>query len=49
MEEDHDFLTDGDVFTDDLIEAYIRLKIDNEITPARLRPTPLEFELYFDC
>ncbi|OEY04202.1 type I glutamate--ammonia ligase [Corynebacterium sp. BCW_4722] len=49
LREDHDFLTEGDVFTDDLIEAYINLKVENEITPARLRPTPLEFELYFDC
>ncbi|WP_196794453.1 type I glutamate--ammonia ligase [Corynebacterium timonense] len=49
LEADHEFLTEGDVFTDDLIETYIRLKRDNEITPARLRPTPLEFEMYFDC
>jgi len=49
LQEDNDFLTEGDVFTEDLIEAYIQLKYDNEITPARLRPTPLEFELYYDC
>ena len=49
LEKDTDFLTEGDVFTEDLIEAYIQLKYDNEITPARLRPTPLEFELYYDC
>jgi len=49
LEKDNDFLTEGDVFTEDLIEAYIQLKYDNEITPARLRPTPLEFELYYDC
>ena len=49
LEEDHDFLTEGDVFTEDLLEAYVRLKVEGEIAPARLRPTPLEFELYFDC
>ncbi|MCT1449726.1 type I glutamate--ammonia ligase [Corynebacterium sp. p3-SID1194] len=48
LEEDSDFLTEGDVFTEDLIEAYIKLKVDEEITPARLRPTPLEYEMYFD-
>ncbi|MGV0431608.1 type I glutamate--ammonia ligase [Corynebacterium sp. 20_84] len=48
LEEDNDFLTEGDVFTEDLIEAYIKLKVDEEITPARLRPTPLEYEMYFD-
>ncbi|MDO4929438.1 MAG: type I glutamate--ammonia ligase [Corynebacterium sp.] len=49
LEEDHDFLTEGDVFTDDLIDTYVKLKYDNEITPVRLRPTPQEFEMYFDC
>lgn len=49
LREDHEFLTEGDVFTEDLIETYIQWKYDNEITPARVRPTPLEFELYFDC
>lgn len=49
LQEDHDFLTEGGVFTDDLIESYIAEKVDNEITPARLRPTTLEYELYYDC
>jgi len=49
LERDHDFLTDGDVFTEDLIETYIKLKHDNEIDSVRLRPTPQEFEMYYDC
>lgn len=49
LQEDTDFLTESDVFTEDLIEAYIQYKYDNEISPVRLRPTPQEFELYFDC
>ena len=49
LEEDHDFLTAGDVFTEVLIETYIKLKHDNEIDPVRLRPTPQEFEMYYDC
>jgi glutamine synthetase len=49
LQADSDFLTEGDVFTEDLIEAYVKLKYDNEISPARLRPTPLEFEMYYDC
>lgn len=49
LNEDLDFLTEGDVFTEDLIDSYIKLKYDEEITPNRLRPTPLEFELYYDC
>ncbi len=44
-----DFLTEGDVFTEDLIETYINYKYENEINPVRLRPTPQEFEMYYDC
>ncbi len=49
LQEDSDFLTESDVFTEDIIEAYVQYKYDNEITPVRLRPTPQEFEMYFDC
>jgi glutamine synthetase len=48
LEEDHDFLTVGDVFTPDLIETWIDYKYENEIMPVQLRPTPHEFELYYD-
>ena len=46
LEEDHDFLTAGNVFTEDLIETWIDLK-KQEIDAARLQPTPLEYQLYF--
>ncbi|MBF1677237.1 MAG: type I glutamate--ammonia ligase, partial [Scardovia wiggsiae] len=46
LEEDHDFLSEGDVFTDDLIQTWIDLK-NAEIEMQRLAPTPLEYELYF--
>ncbi|WP_304348661.1 type I glutamate--ammonia ligase [Corynebacterium frankenforstense] len=49
LAEDHEFLTDGDVFTEDLIDTYIQEKYDTEIQPARQRPTTLEYELYYDC
>ena len=48
LEEDHEFLLKGDVFTQDAIEAWIEYKRDAEIAPMALRPTPHEFELYFD-
>ena len=48
MEDDHDFLTEGDVFTPDLIETWIEYKRTNEIEPLRLRPHPYEFQLYYD-
>ncbi len=49
LEADHDFLLQGDVFTKDFLEAYIEYKRDFELDPMRLRPTPYEFTMYFDC
>ncbi len=48
LESDHDFLLQGDVFTEDLLEAYINYKRQYEVDPVRLRPHPHEFSLYFD-
>lgn len=48
LEADHEFLLKGDVFTSDLLEAYISYKRENEVDPVRIRPTPYEFSLYFD-
>lgn len=49
LEVDHDFLLEGGVFTQDLIDTYIEHKRTQEAKPASLRPTPFEYELYFDC
>ena len=49
LRKDHEFLLEGGVFTKDLIDTYIDLKMETEVLPARLRPTPLEFEMYYDC
>ena len=49
LEADHEFLLKGDVFTMDLLEAYISYKRQVELDPVRIRPTPYEFTLYFDC
>jgi glutamine synthetase len=49
LEKDHDFLTVGGVFTEDLINTWIQYKLDNEVNPMRLRPHPYEFALYYDC
>ena len=48
LEKDHKFLLKGDVFTPELIERWITYKRENEITPLRLRPHPLEFQMYYD-
>ncbi len=49
LEQDHQYLTEGGVFTPDLIETWITLKRDGEIVPLSIHPQPMEFELYFDC
>ncbi|WP_448562234.1 type I glutamate--ammonia ligase [Trichothermofontia sp.] len=49
LETDHEFLTTGGVFTEDLITTWIEYKLDNEVNPMRLRPHPYEFALYYDC
>ncbi|HET6522143.1 MAG TPA: type I glutamate--ammonia ligase [Geminicoccaceae bacterium] len=46
---DHEFLTEGDVFTEDFIESYIEYKGEKEVDEIRLRPHPYEFVLYYDC
>jgi len=48
LEEDHDFLLKGGVFTPDVIDVWREFKREVEIDPVRLRPHPWEFYLYFD-
>lgn len=48
LERDYDFLLKGDVFTESLIERWIRYKREREVNQLRLRPHPYEFALYFD-
>lgn len=48
LENDHEFLLKGDVFTTHMIERWISYKREKEINPLRLRPHPLEFSMYFD-
>jgi glutamine synthetase len=48
LEADHEFLLKGDVFSMDMIERWITYKREKEIQPLRLRPHPLEFQMYYD-
>jgi glutamine synthetase, type I len=48
LENDHEFLLKGDVFTTQMIERWIRYKREKEVDPMRLRPHPLEFSMYYD-
>ncbi len=48
LEQDHDFLLRGDVFTEDVIRTWITYKRQNEVEAINLRPHPYEFCLYYD-
>ncbi|RZO62979.1 MAG: type I glutamate--ammonia ligase [Candidatus Pelagibacterales bacterium] len=48
LDKDRKFLTQGDVFTDDQIDAYIALKFE-EIYNLEHTPHPMEFEMYYSC
>ncbi len=49
LEDDHDFLLKGGVFDQDLIETWISYKLEAEVEAVRIRPHPMEFQLYFDA
>jgi glutamine synthetase len=49
LEADHEFLLQGNVFTQDVIDTWIQWKRRNEVEPVHLRPHPFEFALYYDC
>ena len=49
LEDDHEFLLVGDVFTSDLVETWLDYKRTNEVDEMRLRPHPYEFFLYYDA
>jgi len=46
LDKDRAFLTVGGVFTDDLIDAYIALKMD-EVTRMRMTTHPIEYDMYY--
>jgi glutamine synthetase len=46
LDQDREFLTAGGVFTDDVIDGYIGLKM-GEVTQLRMTTHPLEFDMYY--
>jgi glutamine synthetase len=46
LDKDREFLKAGDVFSDDLIDAYIELKEEN-VTRLRMTTHPVEFDMYY--
>ncbi|MCP4711384.1 MAG: type I glutamate--ammonia ligase [Planctomycetes bacterium] len=48
LEQDNEFLTQGNVFTQDAIDAWIAYKREVDIATVNALPHPKEFELYYD-
>jgi len=48
LDKDREFLTRGGVFTNDVIDAYMGLKMQ-EVTKFRMATHPIELELYYSC
>lgn len=48
LEEDHDFLTKNNVFPEELVKAWINVKMTLEIEALKKRPHPYEYDLYYD-
>jgi len=46
LDADREFLTRGGVFSDDMINAYIELKME-EVTRFRMTTHPVEFDMYY--
>jgi len=48
LKNDMDFLTTGGVFSEDTINAFISLKME-EVTRLRMTTHPVEFDMYYSC
>jgi glutamine synthetase len=46
LDKDRKFLTAGGVFSDDMIDGYIKLKME-EVTRLRMTTHPVEFDMYY--
>ena len=49
LEQDHEFLLKGDVFTREVIDLWVSYKMKNEVQAVGMRPHPYEFALYYDA
>ncbi len=49
LEKDYHFLLEGGVFTESMIQEWIRLKRELAVLPVHNSTHPMEVQLYFDC
>ncbi len=48
LDEDRDFLTAGGVFTEEAIDSFLALKME-EVQRMRMTTHPIEFDMYYSC
>ncbi len=48
LDKDRAYLKAGGVFTDDMIDATIELKMA-EVERTDMKPHPVEFDMYYSC
>ena len=48
LEADYEFLLRGGVFTEDVIDVWIKWKRKEEVDAIRMRPHPYEYAMYYD-
>jgi glutamine synthetase len=48
LSKDREFLKRGNVFSDDLIDSYIDLKME-EVIRFEHTPHPIEYDMYYSC
>jgi glutamine synthetase len=48
LDADREFLKAGGVMDDDMIDAYIKMKM-TDVTRLQMTPHPIEFEMYYSC
>jgi glutamine synthetase len=49
LEDDHEFLLQGDVFREDILRTWVDYKCAKEHMEVRNRPHPFEISLYYNC
>ena len=48
LDKDREFLKKGGVFSDDQIDSYIELKVEENMR-YEMAPHPIEFDMYYSC
>ena len=48
LKADRAFLLEGEIFSEELLDVYVQMKLEKEVGPLAERPHPYEYQLYYD-